>query len=457
MRFFIRYIFFILIPLLIAESGFCQTWLPVGVGIGCFNNEQVYSININEDNSRLIIAGVIGMNGNCDPMRTVLTWDGQVLMAVGNNQGTNTSTLAFEYQNRIYASGQLIGPASNPLEFSVNIDGVWQNVPNGYDGTAFDCVVHDGIAYMAGGFSFCGGIPCGLVCSFDGESVLPYYTGSPDGDLAHSVEVYQDTIYIGGNYTGNDGLISQGYNKCCKIVNGQLGKVMNGFNAGGGICNDLEVFDDKLYMGGWIKAVGFEATGHYMYYYENGQLHTLPTEPDFNVTAMKAYNGGLYVAGDFSNIGNMPCNRIARWDGQTWTCLSDNVFYLQNGITCASDCIRDIEIWNDTLYIGGRFHRIGDTELRRIAKLDMALSEAFPVNITEQQKQQVKLNVYPNPANNQLNIQLDKPSVVFIYTATGQLLETHTSKSTYQIDVSRYPAGLYLVVSGGVSKRFVRE
>jgi len=68
-----------------------------------------------------------------------------------------------------------------------------------------------------------------------------------------------------------------------------------------------------------------------------------------------------------------------------------------------------------------------------------------------------KMGVYPNPATDKLNVQLDKPAVVSIYTSTGQLVETHTSKSNYQIDVSHYPAGLYLVVSSGVSKRFVRE
>jgi hypothetical protein len=464
----LRYIFIILIPLLMVESGFSQTWLPVGPGITCGNGQQVYTVRVNENNSKLIIAGFIITNGSCDTMRTVLTWDGQEYVALGNNQTANQSTLAFEFQNKIYASGPLIGPVSNPIEFSVNLNGIWENVTNSYDGTAFDCVIHDGIAYMAGGFSFCSGMPCGLVCSFDGQQVLPYYTGSPEGDLAYSVEVYQDTVYIGGNFTGNDGLSSLGYNKCCKIVNGQLEKVMNGINAGGGICYDLEVFDDKLYIGGWMKAVGFGAEGHYMYYYENGQLHTLPVEPDFNVTAMRAYNGGLYVAGDFNNIGEMPCNRIARWDGHEWTCLSNDMFYYQNGINCGADCIRDIEIWNDTLYIGGRFHRIGEDTLKRIAKLDMALSEAFPVKVTEQQRQELKLTIYPNPATHELNITLPPSAnardIIAVYDVHGRLIkEQRTGKygGNVSIGISTLPQGMYVLRYAGkeviLVEQFVKE
>src|SRR5690606_13055236 len=66
-------------------------------------------------------------------------------------------------------------------------------------------------------------------------------------------------------------------------------------------------------------------------------------------------------------------------------------------------------------------------------------------------------SIYPNPAKDRIHIQLDKPAAVSIYTATGQLVETRTAQSVYRIDISEYPAGLYLVASEGVHKRFVKE
>jgi hypothetical protein len=426
----------------------------------------VYTIRVNENNSKLIIAGFIITNGTCDTMRTVLTWDGQEYVALGNNQTANQSTLAFEFQNKIYASGPLIGPVSNPIEFSVNLNGIWENVPNSYDGTAFDCVIQNGIAYLSGAFQYCGDVPCSFVCTFDGDQVQPFYLGSPDGAFAYSVEFYQDTLYIGGNFSGNEGLNALGYNNCCKIVNGQLERVAQGFKPIG-VIYDMEVFDGKLYMGGSSITMDTNEP-HEMFYYENGQLHTLPSEPDFFVTAMRAYNGGLYVAGDFSNIGEMPCNRIARWDGHEWTCLSNDMFYYQNGINCGADCIRDIEIWNDTLYIGGRFHRIGEDTLKRIAKLDMALSEAFPVKVTEQQRQELKLTIYPNPATHELTITLlpsaNARDIIAVYDMHGRLIkEQLTGKygGNVSVDISSLAQGMYVLRYAGkdtiLMQQFVKE
>src|SRR5690606_4704719 len=119
----------------------------------------------------------------------------------------------------------------------------------------------------------------------------------------------------------------------------------------------------------------------------------LPEEPNDMIFAMTTYQDGLYVAGGFTQIGNMPCNNVARWDGETWTCLTNEpitrVSLDDNGDThevfpCLGQCIKDMVVWNDTLYIAGEFNHIGTTETKLIAKLDMALSEEFPVSIKEQ-------------------------------------------------------------------------
>lgn len=450
-----------MVLLLAAKPCFSQTWLPVGDGIGCHQAERVHDISIAYDNSKLLIAGFIIQNGLCDTMRTVLNYNGVEFQSIATSTIGTESTLAIEYNGNIYCSGFLVSQPDPNMNFNIKTEeGIWDTVPHGYDGSAQDYFVRDGIVYLAGSFSTCGSIPCDLVCSYDGQQVSPYYTGAQASGGGYAIEEYQDTIFVAGSYTAPNGLHTQGYSNCSKIVNGQLERVGQGFHNSGAFY-DMEQYDGKLFMGGASSAYGITGL-HTIYYYENGQLHTLPTEPNNVVNAIKAYNGGLFVAGDFTEIGDMPCNNIARWDGETWTCLNHEelqfIWYT----------IKDIEIWNDTLYIGGGFDHIGDTELKRIAKLDMALSEAFPVNITEQQRQELKLNIYPNPAKHELNITLpigaSAKDVIGVYDMHGRLIQEQVVGKyggILSVDIQHLSSGMYVLRYQGkdvvLMEQFVRE
>ena len=376
-----------------------QNWFPVDLGIGCNNSEKVWDFYLPENSSEMLIAGNISTNGNCLSMRAVLITDGVNISSVAENAISIQSTCAFVYMGNTYASGFLLPPTESGYINYLNIlneVGAWDTVPNGIDGQITDFTIYNGLAYLSGALNNCGGQPCSLVCTFDGVTVTPLYMGQPTGAWARGLEFFQDTLFICGNC--NSPIAEQafgGYSNFMQLVNGQLEKVAQGF-ALQGIGSDLEIFDNKLFVGGWLKAIGDDAY-HSIYYYQNGQLFTLPEDPGFQINAMKAYQGGLYVVGDFTQVGATPCNNVARWDGQSWTCLSDEVLYMQNGNPCQLECINDIEIWNDTLYIGGAFHTIGNSELKRIAKLNLNLSEAFPVKVKEYEVP--NFSIFPNPSS----------------------------------------------------------
>ena len=66
------------------------------------------------------------------------------------------------------------------------------------------------------------------------------------------------------------------------------------------------------------------------------------------------------------------------------------------------------------------------------------------------------LNIYPNPASNELNIHIINNSEtvnIKVYNMLGKIIEDFDVKSTdTQIDLSHYPSGLYYI-SGDDSKR----
>lgn len=69
-------------------------------------------------------------------------------------------------------------------------------------------------------------------------------------------------------------------------------------------------------------------------------------------------SGNVYVVGDFTMAGGSPANRIARWDGETWTDLGAN---LGNCLTGFGSSLRvnAIAISGSRIYIGGAFGSSG--------------------------------------------------------------------------------------------------
>lgn len=82
---------------------------------------------------------------------------------------------------------------------------------------------------------------------------------------------------------------------------------------------------------------------------------------------MKVHNGILYACGDFTAIGSIACNYVARFDGVNWQPIGDFSKFHLSGHPPAQ--MNAIEIYNNEVYVGGAFD---DTMgvVRNIAKFD---------------------------------------------------------------------------------------
>ena len=76
------------------------------------------------------------------------------------------------------------------------------------------------------------------------------------------------------------------------------------------------------------------------------------------VQAVTVYNGYLIAAGSFTTAGGTPMNRIAKWDGISWTPLGSGM----------NSTVRALEVYNNALYAGGDFTSAGGVSANRIAK-----------------------------------------------------------------------------------------
>src|SRR2546430_1837056 len=71
-------------------------------------------------------------------------------------------------------------------------------------------------------------------------------------------------------------------------------------------------------------------------------------------------SGNLYIGGLFTQVGETPANRIAKWDGSSWSALGSGL----------NDYVDALSVSGSNVYAGGGFTTAGDTTANHIAKWD---------------------------------------------------------------------------------------
>ena len=92
----------------------------------------------------------------------------------------------------------------------------------------------------------------------------------------------------------------------------------------------------------WQDGFGFQGVGI-------GQVYAVAADGD-----------DLFVGGSFTDVGQLPANSIAHWDGHRWHALGAGI----KGYVYA------LAVSGDTVYVGGSFTTAGDQSVTNLAKWD---------------------------------------------------------------------------------------
>ncbi len=68
-----------------------------------------------------------------------------------------------------------------------------------------------------------------------------------------------------------------------------------------------------------------------------------------------------------------------------------------------------------------------------------------------------EVKIYPNPASQQLTVNLTKPAAVEVYSITGKLMGSFSETTSQTIDVSEYAPGIYFLRTTYGSHKFIKE
>jgi hypothetical protein len=420
-----------------------QTWLPMDNGIDCFYNGEVRQILVDSVADKLYICGMFNQDGDCVPMRGMAQWTGSKWDSIGNA----TEGIAMKYgmkifRDTLYLYGNFYNV--NTKEYLAKWNGsYWDTIPGSPESVLTYAEKGDTL-YMGGSFDDIWGDSIPIMEKYDGtqfSGIVPS-GGLGSSGFINAMAFYQDVLYAGGYF-----------NLLPRKALGGLGKWDGNdlqlmgpeFANNGANCNiqAMTEYQGELYIGGYfLQANGY--AGNHIMKWNGTSFSDVGGGTNGRVTGMKVYNNKLYICGYFTQAGSVLSNYVAMWDGITWYSLTTDTF---GG---GSPTVEDINVYHDSLIIGGAFTSInGDGRMRKIAKYKYALTgieEKINTNF---------LLIYPNPSESLVHIEFDLQSsagssLIAIKNILGQTVYSSQKnlspgKQKLEVDVSSLPEGVYLI------------
>jgi cysteine-rich repeat protein len=116
-----------------------------------------------------------------------------------------------------------------------------------------------------------------------------------------------------------------------------------------------------LYVGGWFATAG-GVSANRIARWDGTSWSALGSGMDGGVRALAVSGSGdLYAGGDFTTAGGVSANHIARWDGTSWSALDSGM----------DGCVRALAVsGSGDLYAGGDFTTAGGVSANHIARWD---------------------------------------------------------------------------------------
>ena len=350
----------------------------------------------------------------------------------------------------------------------------WNDVAGGFQHGAFTNVVRGLIVFndelYAGGYvDSVSGMPIHKIAKWNGTSWSAAGTDCPISTV-NCFAVYNDELYAGGqgsgavkvcvakwNGTGWTGLDIEGGNTDVWALASYNGNLyagggftnFNGQNIGGvakwdgtswsdigsgfsafELIRALAVYDNKLYIGGGFTTAGGVAANNIVSW-DGATWTPLNDGVNASVQSLLSYGDKLFVGGTYWMVDGMSANRAAYWDGSSWTVL---------GVDLGAGA-RTEQVYNGELYYMGEGAFNGQNFAAKWS------GDVF--SGIESPEQNIRSNVFPNPANEV--IQLDLSGIDFPGEITFTMLsilgeemkQTALHSSTSTININDIIPGVY--------------
>lgn len=235
----------------------------------------------------------------------------------------------------------------------MNSFNAWFGMGAGFNNTVHALTLHGGQIYAAGAFSASGATALNHIARWDGNNWQPLADGGLNGSV-YALASHGGFLYAGGSFTNAGGSAATYLARWNGTTWGTFGVVNHGDQAfgsngpGSGVYA-LSVHNGVLRIGGrFTWSVGLNSVSNLIGW--NGASWSNLGSANDTVRAMASHNGDLYAGGDFTTIGGVPANRVAKWTSTNgWQALGAGV----NGSVLTVCPV------NNRVHVGGSFSVAG--------------------------------------------------------------------------------------------------
>ena len=408
-------------------------------------NYEFFGWSFASENDSLNDLAYLGSFQNPDglPSKALITYDGN-----GYEMETlmDGPILAIKfYKQSIYIAGTFstVNDVQAP-HIARYSNGVWESIGT-FNNSGSTLEVIDDTLYIGGSFTAHEDFPYDYVVKYDGENFHAIEDNPFVGETPwiQSFAKYQGALFIGGNFSHplDSDLLMYADNEWQPV-----GEGMSGFAT---TVRFMEVFQDELYVAGIMNQDEGNA-GNFIQKWNGsnwsqvgvGLEHIYPGQ----IIGMQQFQNALYVNGIFGTAGEAELNGIARWDGEQWCgmhyggfpfgiggffTLGEDIYAPLYGIAGDSFFVESREIYK---WIGGDNYGPCDGT----------------VSATELEPNGYKLNLFPNPAKNVVSItnEFSESGNIRVVNTSGQVvLETKNiqAKERVEISVKNLSPGVYAI------------
>lgn len=376
------------------------SWSPMGAGLigdqsgQPTDNGAVYDIAFGVDG---IYAGGRFVASGTTPITALAKWNGLAWAAVGGGvvsdqpKGTVYSVVA--KGGEIYVGGdfdRVAGQTANNIAVWASTLDRWFLFGEGSRSTVYDIAVDGGRVYASGSFTGADELDLNEIAVWEGIAWEPIGRAARNGvdSVVKSIAAADGEVYVAGGFKTAGPVAAAGL--ALFDVRMQSWTPLNRRSASFGGVNGpvyaVALTPEYLYVGGQFSSVGpvltnslarwNRATGSWSPLGGGIALDpSIPTSRLPSIRAIAVDDSIVYVAGRFDFAGGVRANNVARWAGQVygtgWTALGEGIGpNAQGGAYDSVSTVFAIAAREGMVYVGGEFILAGGEQANRIAKWD---------------------------------------------------------------------------------------
>jgi hypothetical protein len=403
--------------------------------------------------SRLVIGGSFNQSTTGALAHNIIGWDGASLTPFGSGiTGTVEALLGFKYPG-IFGSYELIAGGSFTNASGVATSNIarwvqsvmvgtplaWAPMGAGFNSTVRAIERFGGFTYAGGSFTASGTTTLNRIARWNESSHAWEAVGTGMNGPVYALKVFNGALYAGGAFTTAGGVSTGGLARWT----GSAWNAVGGSFVG--LVYALEVHNNQLIIGGLYP--GFTGSPNIAGYTGSNYFPLGAGGTNAVVRALKSTGANLYVGGDFTTAGGLSANRVARWNGTSWS-------QVEGG---ASAPVYALGLYHDEVHAVGDFLAVGLAALPsprwgRFIEIGAPWIAHQPVSRTSEPGTEVTFSVDPADGYNGLSFQWSKDGIALADgpTATGSIRSGATTSSLSIQIVTLDDAGAYTVeVSNG--------